>query len=78
MEKFEVLISKGKQSYTFEVRDYLHHTGDSCKFEIYLNGAFAGGFEPDGHRGLHLCKNPGLVSEAVLHIVAERLEPYVI
>lgn len=74
MEKFEISVTSNDQNYHLEVRDYMHHADGQCKFEVYKDGVFAGSFEPDGHRGLHICKNPGVVDEEVLYLVAERLE----
>jgi hypothetical protein len=76
MEKFEISVTNDNQNYHFEVRDYMHHEGDQCKFEVFKDGKFIASFEPDGHRGLHICKNPGIVGEHLLHLVAEELESY--
>jgi hypothetical protein len=76
MEKFEISVTSDNQNYHLEVRDYMHHKEDECKFEVFNNGQFVGSFEPDGHRGLHICKNTGILDEEVLHRVAEQLESY--
>ena len=76
MEKFEISVTKGTKNYHLEVRDYMHHDGDQCKYEVFNNGQFIGSFEPDGHKILHICKNPGIIDEEVLHMVAEQLESY--
>ncbi|WP_299589457.1 hypothetical protein [Mucilaginibacter sp.] len=76
MEKFEISVTNDNQSYHFEVRDYMHHEGDQCKFEVFEDGKFIASFEPDGYKGLHICKNPGIVGEELLHLVAEELESY--
>ena len=76
MEKFEISITSNNQNYHLEVRDYMHHKDDECKFEVFKDGTFVGSFEPDGHRGLHICKNPGLIDDEVLHLVAAQLESY--
>ncbi len=76
MEKFEISVTHGEANYHLEVRDYMHHDGDQCKYEVFDNGQFIGSFEPDGHKVLHICKNPGVVDEALLHQVADQLEGY--
>lgn len=76
MENFEISVTSHKQNYHFEVRDYMHHEEDQCKFEVFKDGQFIASFEPDGHLGLHICKNPGTVDEAILHLIAGKLESY--
>lgn len=76
MEKFEISVTWKGGNHHFEVRDYMHHEGDQCKYEIFKNGQFAGSFEPDGHKGLRLCKNPQIVEEDLLHLIAKQLESY--
>lgn len=58
----------------FDVADYLHHTDDHCKFEVYQDGEFIASFEPDSHKYLHVCKNTGIVEEDILHLIADKLE----
>jgi len=74
MEQFEISVTHNNQNFHFEVRDYMHHDDDKCKYEVYSNGDFIGSFEPDNHKILHICKNPGLVDEELLHLVADQLE----
>ena len=76
MEKFEISVSWHNQNNHFEVFDYVHHEGEQCKYEVFKEGKFIGSFEPDGHRGLEICKNPGVVEDALLHEIAEQLESY--
>jgi hypothetical protein len=76
MEKFEISVSIKNENQHFEVRDYMHHEGDQCKYEVFKEGDFIGSFEPDNHKILHICKNPGLVDENVLHLIADELEGY--
>jgi hypothetical protein len=76
MEKFSISVSRDTEVLTFEVADYLHHEGDKCKFEVYQQGVFVAGFEPDAHQYLHVCKNPGNVEEEVLHLIADKIESY--
>ncbi|HEY8928578.1 MAG TPA: hypothetical protein VIM55_05285 [Mucilaginibacter sp.] len=74
MEKIEISVTDHNVNYRFEVRDYMHHSGDHCKFELFDDNRFIASFEPDGHHGLYICKNSGIVNEEVLHLVAEKLE----
>ncbi|MDB5115876.1 MAG: hypothetical protein JWQ79_1368 [Mucilaginibacter sp.] len=76
MEKFEISVTGNGENQHFEVRDYMHHEGDKCKYEIYKDGQFVGSFEPDGHKILHICKDPGVVPQSMLHLIAEQLETY--
>jgi len=76
MEKFEISVNWHNQNSHLEVRDYMHHNGEECKYEIFKDGQFIGSFEPDNHKFLHICKNPGLVEDDLLHQVAEQLEGY--
>ena len=76
MEKFEISVPIANNNQHFEVRDYMHHDGEQCKYEIYKDGQFIGSFEPDNHKFLHICKNPGVVPEGTLHLIADELEKY--
>lgn len=76
MEKFEISVAIDNQNQHFEVRDYMHHEGEQCKYEIYKDGQFIGSLEPDNHKVLHVCKDPGLVPGEILHLIADRLEQY--
>jgi hypothetical protein len=76
MEKFEISIAIDNANQHFEVRDYMHHEGEQCKYEIFKDGQFIGSLEPDNHKILHICKNPGIVPEDTLHLVADELEKY--
>jgi hypothetical protein len=76
MEKFEISVTVANENQHFEVLDYMHHDGNQCKYEIFKDGSFIGSLEPDAHHVLHICKNPGMVSEDVLHRIAEQLESY--
>jgi hypothetical protein len=76
MEKFEISVPINNQNQHFEIRDYMHHAGDQCKFEIYQDGQFIGSLEPDTHKVLHVCKNPGVVPGETLHLIADQLERY--
>jgi hypothetical protein len=74
MEKFKIDILKDNKTFHFEVADYLHHDGEQCKFEVFLDGNLVASFEPDAHEYLRVCKNPGNLDEEILHIVAHRIE----
>ncbi|WP_214071743.1 hypothetical protein [Mucilaginibacter sp. dw_454] len=76
MEKFEISVVVDHENQHFEVRDYMHHEDDKCKYEVFKDGQFIGSFEPDHHKILHVCQNPGVVSENVLNLIAEQLEGY--
>lgn len=76
MEKFEISVTQNGQHHHFEIRDYMHHKEDQCKYEVYHDGQFIASFEPGSHRILNICKNPGIVQEDLLHLIAEQLESY--
>lgn len=76
MENFPFMISTGKQVHHFEVGEYLHHDGESCKFRVFENGAFVASFEPDSLNCLHICQNPGAIDEEVLHLLADKIEAH--
>ena len=78
MELFEISVDYQGEHKHFEVRDYMHHEGDQCKFEIYKEGKFIAGFEPGPapHRHLNICKNAGVEKEELLNIIADQLEGY--
>nr|WP_294794634.1 hypothetical protein [uncultured Mucilaginibacter sp.] len=76
MEKFEISIKTSKGPRHFEIKDYMHHNGESCKYEVFENGQFIGSFEPDVHRHLHICKDAGVLESDILHSIAEQLERY--
>ena len=76
MEKFEISVTSNNQNHHFEVLDYMHHDGEQCKYEIFKSGVFVGSLEPGTHKHLNICKNPGIISEYLLHLVADQLESY--
>jgi hypothetical protein len=76
MELFEISVSSDNQNHHFEIRDYMHHEGDQCKYEVYKEGMFIASFEPGPHKHLHICKNTGIVREELLNLVADQLEAY--
>jgi len=74
MEIFEISVSYKNQNHHFEVKDYMHHEGDQCKFEVFKKNRFVAAFEPGSHKHLHLCKDAGILSEEILNLIADRLE----
>ena len=76
MEEFEVSLTAGNAVHHFEIKDYMHHDGDLCKYEIYQGGRFIASLEPDAHRELHICKDAGVVSRDLLFKLADELERY--
>jgi hypothetical protein len=76
MERFEISIAVDKQNEHFEIRDYMHHDDEKCKYEIFKDGQFVGSLAPDNHKELHICKNPGVLPLSTLHLIADQLEGY--
>jgi len=76
MELFEISVSYKNENHHFEVRDYMHHDGEQCKFELYKEGKFIASFEPGPHKHLHICKNAKVEEEELLDLVAEQIESY--
>ena len=74
MERIKISVARDKKTYDFEVNDYAHHEGDQCKFEVFDHGILVAAFEPDAHEYLRVCKNPGNLEEAMLHLIADKLE----
>jgi hypothetical protein len=76
MEKLEISVNWNNENYHFEVRDYMHHDGENCKYEVFKDEQFIASFEPAEHKILHICKNTGILKEELLHLIAEQLESY--
>lgn len=76
MELFEISVSYKNAPHHFEVRDYMHHNGADCKFEVFSKGVFVASFEPGPHKHLHVCKNGGVEKEELLNLIAEQIEGY--
>ncbi len=76
MEKFLIELPQDSQQTMYEVIDYAHDENNRCKFMIFREGKLVAGFEPDSRGFLHVCKNPGNVDEAILDILAEKIESY--
>ena len=74
MDKTKLNIEQDGQLLTFEVAEYLHHEDETCKFEVFQHGTFVAGFEPDKHKYLRICKNPGILEEEILYLIADKLE----
>lgn len=74
MEKFEISVAVDNENQHFEIRDYMHHEEDKCKYEVFKDGQFIGSLEPDNHKVLHICQNPGVVTENVLYLICDQLE----
>jgi hypothetical protein len=70
---FEISIGHGKDLKTFEVKDYAHHEGDQCKFEVFSSGKLVLSLEPDG-RFLRTCQNPGGLDEDIIHAIMDNIE----
>ena len=76
MELFEISVTFNNEPQHFEVRDYMHHDGENCKFEVYRNGIFLASFEPGPHKHLHICKDAGIEKEDLLNLIADEIESY--
>ena len=74
MEKIKINIEKNHELLQFEVAEYLHHEGDRCKFDVFKDGQFVVGLEPDAHEYLRICKNPGVLNEEVIYLIADKIE----
>ncbi len=76
MENYQINISLDKQIHEFEIGEYLHHNGESCKVKIFQKGKLVASFEPDTHNYLHVCQNPGNLEEELLHLLADQIEAH--
>jgi len=76
MERFNIKIKKGKEQLIFEVKDYLHHEGEKCKFEVYKDNHLVISFDPHPHEAVTVCKNPGKLDKELVHLIADKLEAY--
>jgi hypothetical protein len=74
MENYPITINRDKEVYHFEVGEYLHHNGESCKVKVYQLGKLVASFEPDAYNYLHICQNPGRLEEDLLHLLADQIE----
>jgi len=73
MDKFEIEIKKENEKLRFEIIDYAHDD-DRCKFEVHADGKLLASFEPDTRGYLHICKDPGVLDQATLDLIADKLE----
>jgi hypothetical protein len=76
MELFEISVSYNNKPHHFEVRDYMHHDGESCKFEVFKEGVFIVSFEPGPHKRLHICRDGAVEAEELLDLIADELESF--
>ncbi len=76
MEKFEISVKIGPDKRHFEIKDYMHHDCEMCKYEVYEDGQFIGSFEPDQQKHLHVCKDAGVLKQEILNKIATELERY--
>ena len=74
MESIKLSIEQDGQLFKFDVAEYPHHKEEACRFEVFQNGAFVAGFEPDKHEYLRICRNPGILEEGILYLIADKLE----
>ena len=76
METLEISVNINGQNNHYEIRDYMHHESDQCKYEIFKQGVFVVSFERGPHKHLYICKNAGIEEEEVLNRIADELEGY--
>ncbi len=76
MENYRIDIEVNNEVHHFEVGEYLHHDGESCKFKVFEGGMMVASFDPDSHQYLHICQNPGKLDEGLLYRLAERIEAH--
>ncbi len=76
MEKFEISVKTAAGLRHFEIKDYMHHDCEMCKYEVFENGEFIGSFEPNEHRHLQVCKDAGVLKQHLLDQIATELERY--
>ncbi|RYE39336.1 MAG: hypothetical protein EOP48_25910 [Sphingobacteriales bacterium] len=74
MKNYPVSISVDKQLHHFEIGEYPHHSGESCKVKVFQEGKLVASFEPDAYNYLHICQNPGKLDEELLHLLADLIE----
>ena len=74
MERFQIIIGNNPAQ-TFEVRDYVHHENDRCKFEVFQDGKMLLSLEPD-EDSLRTCKNLGGLEAETIHLIIDKIEYY--
>ena len=76
MDNYPIDIKFDDKEHHFEVGEYLHHDGTSCKYRVFEGGQFVASFEPDPHHYLHICQNPAGLDEELLHLLADKIETH--
>ncbi|RFZ90442.1 hypothetical protein D0C36_21880 [Mucilaginibacter conchicola] len=74
MERFDLHIKYNKQDLALEVKEYLHHSHQRCKIEVYQDNKLLVSFNPDDHETLSLCQNPGALDNKLVHLIADKIE----
>ncbi|HEK20718.1 hypothetical protein [Mucilaginibacter sp. 44-25] len=74
MEKFNLNIKHNKQTFSLEVKEYLHHSHHRCKIEVYQDDKFLLSFNPDDHETLSVCQNPAQLDNKLVHLIADKIE----
>jgi len=74
MENYQITISLDKKMHHFEIGEYLHQDGESCKVKVFQQGKLVASFNPDRHGFLHICQNPAKLKEELLHLLADQIE----
>lgn len=74
MGYYTITLSIDKKIYHFEIGEYLHHSGEQCKYKVYQQGQLAAAFEPDKQHFLYICQNPAGLDEELLHLLADQIE----
>jgi hypothetical protein len=76
MENYPISISIDEQVHHFEIGEYLHHNGETCKVKVFQDGKLVASFEPDAYNYLHICRNPANLEEQLLHLLADQIEAH--
>ena len=76
MDNYPLSISIDQQIYHFEIGEYLHHNGETCKVKVFQEGKLVASFEPDAYNYLHICQNPADLEEQLLHLLADQIEAH--
>jgi hypothetical protein len=76
MKSHILSITKDDETFQFEINDYPHYEHHTCKFDVYQNGVFVAGFNPDDQHILQICKDSGTVDPGVLTLLAEEIEAH--
>ncbi|MFD0792727.1 hypothetical protein ACFQZX_03805 [Mucilaginibacter litoreus] len=74
MEKFNLKIKYNKQDLQLEVKEYIHHSHQRCKLEVYQDDKLLVSFNPDDHETLSVCQNPGGLDDKLVHLIADTIE----